>query len=93
MKVYKLDLHNFKPNGFSVQKDLEEILDRFFSPLMPLESCRIELIVGKGINSKRFINKKNPLRYYTEIYLQKLNLNFREGGFLNGQDGVIIVEW
>jgi hypothetical protein len=93
-KRYKLDLHNFKPIDYGLLEiELEFKLDSFLRPLLNLKSCKIEIVVGKGLNSKRFINGKNPLRFYTEKYLQKLNLDYKEGGYFEGQDGVLIVHW
>ena len=82
-----LDLHTLYFEGESfVQPELEEVLDNFLSPhLMDTNHTELIVITGKGIHSKHFIHGKNPLKYYTEIYLDKLGLDWnyedeRHGG-------------
>lgn len=75
-----------------LQSEIEVILDQFLAPCLNRSRFCVTIIVGKGANSKRFINGKNPLRYYTEQYLKKLGLPFRNGQFHEGQEGVIVVE-
>lgn len=95
MKTYKLDLHNLKLTGFSLEEELKRKLDSFFSPLLPMPSCKVELVVGRGVNTnpKNFINGQNPLKFYTKKYLQKMDLSFTEGDMLNYNDGVLVVWW
>lgn len=87
---------NLRSIRFDLGSDLgfqvEAIIDAFITPhLIQNKGQKLCLIVGKGTNSKQFINGKNPLRYYTESYLQKLNLKFENGGYGEGQEGVILV--
>lgn len=53
---------------------------------------KFHIIVGKGHNSRRHIQGKNPLRFYTEEYLQILGLRFYQAPEWQGGSGVIITE-
>jgi hypothetical protein len=89
-----LDLHYFRASDYSsMERELEHKLDNFIHPFLNLNNCRFEIIVGKGHNSKNLIQGKNPLRYYTESYLNKMGLSYRDGGYFEGQEGVLVVEW
>jgi hypothetical protein len=78
--------------GSDLGYQVEGILDAFITPyLLKNKNQKLRLIVGKGLNSKQYIAGKNPLRYYTENYLDKLNLNYQNGGYEDGQEGVILV--
>jgi Smr domain len=89
-----LNLHELYFEGESfVQEELEEILDGFVSPfLMDKSNPRLLIITGKGIHSRHFINSKNPLRYYTEIYLDKIQVPWRHTDTEHGGVGAIVVE-
>jgi len=87
-----LDLHQVRFESSNIQSELEIILDRFIYPhLQNGKTKKLQIIVGKGLNSKKFIKGKNCLRYYTEIYLQKLNLDFKNIEDFFGGSGAIEV--
>lgn len=73
--------------------EVELSLDNFLRPYLHRNQVRLRIVVGKGTRSQVLIAGKNPLRHYTELYLQKMNLPFREGREWEGQAGVLIVEW
>lgn len=89
-----LNLHDIYFDGEEfVQEELEEILDGFVTPfLLDTVSQKLLIITGKGIHSKHFINSKNPLRYYTEIYLDKIQVNWHHTDSEHGGVGAIVVE-
>jgi DNA-nicking Smr family endonuclease len=87
-----LDLHSLYFEGESfVQLELEEVLDNFLAPHIMEESGELVIITGKGIHSKHFIEGKNPLKYYTEIYLDKLGLDWNYEDERHGGVGAIQV--
>jgi hypothetical protein len=77
-KTYSLDLHklNLKDDP-NPQNTIFIKLDRFLTPLLPKQNIQIEIIVGRGHNSKTWIEGKPVLRYYTETYLMMLGLEPR----------------
>lgn len=90
-----LDLHNL---GFGSFLEVEEVvfgeLDRFLYPFLSgKKSGQVRIIVGRGLNSKRRIEGRNPMRYYTEKYLKNVGLTWRDGGYFDGQDGVLIIDF
>lgn len=89
----ELNLRNTQfQNSNHIQQEVEHLVDSFVRPFLQQRNMALRIIVGKGVNSKRFINGKNPLRYYTENYLNILGLNWRNGQQWEGQEGVVIVE-
>ena len=50
------------------------------------------IITGKGIHSKHFIEGKNPLRYYTENYLDKIGFAWKYADAKHGSYGAILVQ-
>ena len=89
-----LNLHELYFEGESfVQEELEEVLDRFVSPYLISETKENLLIItGKGIHSRHFIDGKNPLRYYTEIYLDKVGVDWSYEDERHGGKGAIWVK-
>lgn len=86
-----LDLHHLKfRSSLGIQGEVEGVVDSFLHKMSRGNYKHVEIIVGKGINSKRLIEGKNPLRYYVETYLQKAGYGWRNGGW--GEEGVIIVD-
>lgn len=79
---------------FDLEKQVDLILDRFISQFLNTKQVglRLKIIVGKGLNSKRFINKKTPLRFHTENYLRSLSLRFSDAPDFDGGYGVILVD-
>jgi hypothetical protein len=93
-KKAKLDLHFLElKNGQTPQETVERLLDAFLTKYLLCTSVKLEIVVGRGIGSTRFINGKNPVKHYTEQYLRRMNCPFREGSILFNEDGVIWVEW
>jgi DNA-nicking Smr family endonuclease len=87
-----LNLHNLYFEGESwVEEELEEVLDAFVSPFL-LEKTELLIITGKGIHSKHFIEGKNPLRYYTEKYLDQVGLQWQYEDEKHGGVGAILVK-
>lgn len=94
-----LDLHHLNGKGNPVnEQDVWLALDRFIVKIK-LENTRqiksglcvkINIIVGKGLQSKNLINGKNPLRYFTENYLNLCGYNYKDGDYFTGQNGTII---
>ncbi len=87
-----LNLHQMYFEGESfVQEDLEEVLDFFVTPFL-LDPTPDELLIitGKGIHSKHFINGKNPLRYYTELYLNEVGIDWQYEDEKHGGIGAIV---
>jgi hypothetical protein len=90
----KLDLHHLTlKNGQTPQETVERLVDQFLTKYLLCDSVKLEIVVGRGIGSTRFIDGKNPIRHYVENYLTKMNCPFRSGDVMFGQDGVIFVEW
>jgi hypothetical protein len=93
---YVLDLHRlwFESESF-VQEEVELELDRFVTPFLRVKpgrsSIRLTIVVGKGIHSHHFIEGKNPLRYYTEIYLQEVGLAWKNADNFHGGQGAIVI--
>jgi hypothetical protein len=75
-----------------IEQEIFSKLDEFVYPFLKTKKpMELKIIVGKGMNSRNFIKGKNPLRHYTETYLNKLGLSYRDGGYFDGQEGVIVV--
>ena len=92
--VGKLDLHDLNPEfGETYQEAAIRSLDKFMSKYLHLKSADLEIVVGKGIGSKNFIQGKNPLRYYVEGYLESIGCEFTGGSYLNNTEGVVLVRW
>ena len=79
--------------GDTVQDSVFKILDRFMTRHLLCKTADLTIIVGKGLGSRSVIEGKNPLRYYTEKYLEKVGCAWTNGDFWNGQDGCIRVRW
>lgn len=89
-----LNLHQLYFEGESfVEEEVEEVVDNFVSPYL-LSQNREELMIitGKGIHSKHFIEGKNPLRYYTENYLDKIGFTWKYADAKHGSYGAILVQ-
>lgn len=79
--------------GFDLEFQIINILDSFFYPfLKSRKSSILKICVGRGLNSRRFIEGMHPLKYYTTRYLNRLNLKYRNAGVADGGEGVLIVE-
>jgi DNA-nicking Smr family endonuclease len=89
-----LNLHQLYFEGESfVEEEIEEIVDNFMSPyLMSQGGEELRIITGKGIHSKHFINGKNPLRYYTEKYLDKIGFAWKYADERHGGCGAIVIQ-
>lgn len=86
-----------------LKESVELKLDKFIRPFLFRQNgnfnnnvhgntkMELKIIVGKGNNSAHFIDGKNPLRYFVENYLEKLGLNWKNAGYFDGQEGVILV--
>ena len=87
-----LNLHQMYFEGESfVQEELEEALDSFVTPyLTDNRTDQVLIITGKGIHSKHFIEGKNPLRYYTEKYLDEIGAEWIHTDEMHGGVGAII---
>jgi hypothetical protein len=92
-KIPELDLHKYRPSDpLFIEKDIMNLLDRFLTPfLVKPKGIELRIVVGKGLRSSRSIQGKNPLRFYVENYLNQLGLNYRDAGYHDGQEGVIVV--
>jgi hypothetical protein len=89
-----LDLHSLKRiPGESVEQAVYRYVDKFMTPFLNQKTIDVSIVVGKGIRSSRFINGKNPLRYYVETYLTKIGCSWTCGDFMSGQEGVIRIRW
>jgi hypothetical protein len=87
-----LNLHEIYFQGGSfIQEELEEVLDDFVAPFL-LKPTKLLIITGKGIHSKHFINGKNPLRYYTEKYLEKVGVSWQYADEHHGSYGAIVAQ-
>lgn len=93
--IPELDLHKYRPSDpLFIQADIENLLDKFLTPfLIKTKALEVRIVVGKGLRSSRSINGKNPLRFYVENYLNGLGLNYKDAGYYDGQEGVIIVSF
>jgi hypothetical protein len=61
-----------------MRSEIEQALDKFLLPfLRSNKNQKVEIIVGRGLNSNFFIEGKHSSLYYTEIYLNKLGLDWR----------------
>ncbi len=101
MNYPTIDLHHLNGHGKVVsENDVWLALDRFIVKTKLEKSRQIQsgihvkicIIVGKGLQSKNLIQGKNPLRYYTENYLNLCGYAHRNGGYFTGQDGAIVAE-
>ena len=63
------------------------------SAKLAISTADLRIVVGKGLGSKKFINGKNSLRYYTELYLDGMSIEYKEGSYIDGQEGVIRIIW
>ncbi len=94
-----LDLHNFRSEYHFFEKELEERIDKFLTPFLNQSyngrtNFRVKIIVGKGLNSKTFIENKNPIKFFTEKYLNKLGLDWKYEGLADfGNEGVILIDF
>ena len=91
--VLNLRGQRFDP-GFDLQNQVELILDKFISKFLVSnrQNLQIKIIVGKGLSSKKLIKGKNPLRFYTETYLNNMGLSYSSAPEFDGGSGVILVE-
>src|SRR4051812_12348154 len=93
-----LDLHHLQFDSYlEIESKIFHTIDQFLYPILQKSRTaglpqQIKIIVGKGLNSTSQIEGKNPLRYYTEKYLFMLNIKFRSGSYVDGQEGVIVAE-
>jgi hypothetical protein len=79
-REYTLNLRNHVFLDLSnLQNEVELALDQFLKPFIKSNSKtrKITIIVGRGLNSARFISGKNPLRFYTEVYLGKTGFDWK----------------
>ncbi len=87
-------LVNSELDRFPLQELVFKQIDSFLYPLFKNKNSqlnqKVKIIIGKGINSKNKIQGKAPIRYYTELYLNKLGIVYKEGDYFDGQDGVLI---
>lgn len=67
-------------NLSDLQNEVELILDKFLRSFLLSNKAKPNLfiIVGRGLNSTTFIKGKNPLRFYTENYLDKVGLVWKD---------------
>lgn len=91
--IPELDLHHYRPSQpHFIQQEIEQKIDKFLSPYLRSHKITlVRIVVGRGLNSNRLIKGLNPLRYYTQNYLDRLGLEYKSGGYFDGQDGVLIV--
>ncbi len=89
-----LNLHQTYFDGESfVEEELEEVLDSFIAPfLITHDEEELLIITGKGIHSKHFIDGKNPLRYYTEKYLDSVGIPWQYEDEKHGGYGAILAK-
>jgi hypothetical protein len=91
-KNHILNLHELYFEGSSfIQEELEEVLDDFVAPNL-VKPTKLLIITGKGIHSKHFIQGKNPLRYYTEKYLEKVGIPWKYADEHHGSYGAIVAQ-
>jgi hypothetical protein len=86
--------------SYAGEPSIEEIvwqrLDKFIYPYLitkRTDYIDLRIIVGKGLGSRNSIDGKNPIRYYTERYLDQIQVNWRNGDYYEGQEGVIVVRF
>ncbi len=80
-------------------EEVSLIIDRFlvsqriinFNHIKTFKKIKLGIIVGKGNGSKRLINGKNPLRYWTETYLKNTDHIFSPSVEID-QTGMIVLE-
>ena len=92
-KVLNLRAIRFSGINF-MEQEIQMELDRFVSPFLLGKGGKVKLtiIVGRGLNSKRLIQNKHPVRYYTETYLNRMGFSWRQGEINNGGEGVIVLD-
>lgn len=105
-KTMEVNLRH-QSSGYDLQRNIESRLDSVFYPILQKTvkkypatkksnyeyiGIQVRLIVGKGLNSRTHINGKHPVRFYTEQYLTKLGLSWREADYWSGQEGVLLVD-
>lgn len=88
-----LDLHHLKFNSpYEIEEKIYHKLDNFLHPFLKKHTSshtiKVEIVVGKGLNSTNFIEGKNPLRFYVEKYLNKLGIEWQ-----NSYDRGAIFVW
>lgn len=91
-----LNLRTSYNNEPSIEEVVWRRLDTFIYPYLILKKADyidLRIIVGKGLSSRNSIEGKNPVRYYTEKYLEQLQIEWRDGGYFEGQEGVIVVRF
>jgi|688.fasta_scaffold157733_3 hypothetical protein len=86
-KSLNLRGHRFQDLS-NLENEIEIVLDRFLNPFLNSKSGnqnrKIEIVVGRGLNSNTFIDGKNPLRFYTEMYLHKTGFDWKNNGLNPG---------
>lgn len=96
-----IDLHHLNGYGQVIsQNDVYDALDEFFEDMKAryhgnikkFGRVKIGVICGKGNNSRRHINGKNPLRVYTERYIKHCGYQWRNGKPSEGEHGMIVVD-
>ena len=96
-----MDLHNLNGKGNSItENDIWIALDRFINNVKLQNSRQIKteipvkicIVVGKGLQSKNFINGKSILRFHTEKYLDKCGYSWRDGHYNQGGTGAILAD-
>lgn len=71
--VYSLDLHQLNlKNELNPQNIIHLKIDSFLRPLLQKNNIKIEIIVGRGHNSRTTIGGVPKLRFYTKEYLDIL---------------------
>ena len=91
--IVTIDLHTLRHKpAHTMQEVVEAYLDHKIAPrLQRKRDIELHIIVGRGLNSIRLIKGVHPIKYYTEMYLQKLALMYKTGSIWANQDGIIIV--
>ena len=80
----------------SIEKIVWQRLDKFIYPYLiskRIDYMNLRIIVVKGLGSRNLIDEKNPIRYYTERYLDELGVTWRNGDYFEGQEGVIVIRF
>ncbi len=91
-KIYTLDLHDLNLKGNANSRGLvHKKIDSFIHPHLTKPGTQLEIIVGRGHNSKTstFIKGMPVLRYYTMEYLAMVGIN-SEYKYLFGKFSFII---
>jgi hypothetical protein len=86
-KQTELNLRGIRFNDLSdLQNEVELILDKFLRPYLKSNNHnkRLTIVVGRGLNSSTFIDNKNPLRFYTENYLNMLGMEWKNNSLNQG---------